>query len=80
MSIQSMTFDESFGTLPTRLRRLYKRVNVSPADHDQILDIFGFQYATMESIPADVWDKVYDFVLSMSTDGSFRPGAYFFGA
>ena len=79
MSIQSMTFDEYFGTLPTRLHRLYKRVNVSPADHDHILDIFGFQYATMESIPADVWDKMYDFVVSMSTDGHFDLGPYFFG-
>jgi hypothetical protein len=34
-----MTFHESYGTLPTHLLSLYRRLNASPADHDQLLNV-----------------------------------------
>jgi hypothetical protein len=37
MTLMSMTFQEEFGELPRPLLSLYRRLNVSPADHDRIL-------------------------------------------
>lgn len=72
MSIQSMTFQENYGSLPTRLLSLYRRVNVSPADHDSILAAFNCTWDD-ESIP---WDAVYDYVVAGSESGSFRQGRW----
>lgn len=71
-----MTFHESYGHLPMRLLRLYKQVNVSPADHDTIMDRFGFSYDTQESIPAETWERISEFVTLSSTTGSFRTSLY----
>lgn len=64
-----MTFQEAYGTLPMVLFRTYRRVNVSPADHDSILNLFGFTWDQHEDIP---WDAVMKFVEACSSTGSFR--------
>lgn len=58
-----MTYHESYGELPKTTLQLYRRFNVSPADHDILLMRFG-------QVP--VWERVNQFVLSHSVDGSFR--------
>lgn len=68
----SMTYHESYGPLPTHLLRLYRRHNVSPADHDRILANFGKSYQD-DDIP---WPLVLDFVLANVEDGSFRLPIY----
>lgn len=68
----SMTFHESYGELPTSILRLYRRHNVSPADHDRILLTFGKSYGDSD-IP---WSDVLDFVLANVENGSFRLPIY----
>lgn len=36
-NLMSMTFHESYGDLPRPLLTLYRRFNVSPADHDRLM-------------------------------------------
>lgn len=73
MKPMSMTFHESYGELPTNLLRLYRRHNVSPADHDQILNRLGYSYGD-SSID---WSKVLDLVLAHTDGGTFRLPLYF---
>lgn len=68
----SMTFHEYYGDLPKRLLTLYRRHNVSPYDHDRILESFGKSYGDSD-IP---WSDVLDFVLANVEDGSFRLPLY----
>ena len=42
-----MTFHESYGDVPTPLLRLYKRYNVSPADHDRMMLVTGGDWNTI---------------------------------
>lgn len=72
MTLSSMTFHEPYGDLPTRLLTLYRRHNVSPADHDTILANFG---CTWDS-PSVPWSDVLDFVLANVENGSFRLPIY----
>lgn len=67
--MMSMTFHESYGSLPTTLLRLYRKHNVSPADHDQILMAFGKSWNDTD-IP---WEAVTEFVKSqIRPDGVLR--------
>lgn len=68
----SMTFHESYGSLPTALLKTYRRYNVSPADHDLILFNVGYMVGDT-SIP---WSLVLDFVLANVEDGFFRLPIY----
>jgi hypothetical protein len=68
----SMTFHESYGPLPTSLLRLYRRHNVSPADHDRILNAIGKSWSD-DDID---WSFVLDFVLGHVENGSFRLPIY----
>lgn len=68
-----MTMHESYGRLPSKLLTLYKRHNVSPADHDAILANFGYNWKQTSSIP---WYDVLDFVLANVQDGTFRLPIY----
>ena len=70
--MMSMTFQEEFGSLPTTLLRTYRRTNVSPADHDQILAAFGW---TWDSPDID-WTKVMAYVESATVDGYYRPSRW----
>ena len=53
-----MTFHESYGSLPTHLLSLYRRLNASPADHDQL----------MAACHGD-WDLILAMVQNYSTQG-----------
>lgn len=59
-NLMSMTFHESYGNLPTRLLRTYRKANISPADHDQILTLWGARWSDTD-IP---WTEVETFVLA----------------
>jgi hypothetical protein len=66
MTLMSMTFDESYGTLPTNLLRAYRKFNVSPADHDLLVDRLG-----------DDWKTILAVVESSSSDGYYKPSRFF---
>ena len=70
--MMTMIYHESYGPVPKRLLSLYRRHNVSPADHDRILANFGKSYQD-DDIP---WSKVLDFVLANVENGSFRLPIY----
>lgn len=72
MTILAMTFHESYGSLPTHLLSLYRRHNVSPADHDRILDVFDCRWNSSD-IP---WAQVLDFVLAHCDNGVFALPIY----
>lgn len=72
MTILSMTFHESYGSLPTGLLTIYRRHNVSPSDHDRILAAFDCDWRD-SNIP---WSKVLDFVLAHCDNGVFRLPMY----
>lgn len=63
---ESMTFHESYGSLPKSTLRLIRKFNVSPADFDQMLDMF------MGPVP-DGWVWVNDHIVSNSETGMYRP-------
>jgi hypothetical protein len=67
-----MTYHESYGAVPTNLLRMYKRYNVSPSDHDQILMAFNKTWDSTD-IP---WQNVLDFVLAHTDNGMFRLPLY----
>jgi hypothetical protein len=67
-----MTYHESYGTLPTNLLRMYRRYNVSPADHDRILMAFGWSWDSTNI----VWQSVLDFVLAHTDNGQFNLPMY----
>jgi hypothetical protein len=44
-----MTYNENFGLIPASLLAIYRRNNISPADHDMMAQCFGNdwpEYAT----------------------------------
>lgn len=43
-----MTFHESYGELPKSTLALYKNSNVSPADHDMLVDYYGENWYNIE--------------------------------
>jgi hypothetical protein len=53
-----MTYHEAYGNLPTALLRRYRKVNASPADHDQLLAACG-----------EDWDLILQLVEIHSTKG-----------
>jgi hypothetical protein len=56
-----MVFDESYGELTYAQRAAYRKFNVSPSDHDMLVDKFG----------ADNHDKITDAVKKFSRNGMF---------
>jgi hypothetical protein len=62
----TMTFHESYGSLPTKTLRLVKKHNVSPTDFDFMLDQFS---GTVD----EGWAWVNDHIVSNSEAGSYRP-------
>lgn len=69
----AMTYQEEFGPLPTRLLRLYRANNVSPADHDQILLRFDCAWGD-DDIP---WSDVLELVEGHCKYGQLRLPTYF---
>jgi hypothetical protein len=61
----TMTFHESYGPLPTKLLRTYRRVNVSPADHDTVLRCLGHVWSDTNIN----WTEVIEFVEQRIHDG-----------
>lgn len=66
----TMTFHESYGTLPKSTLRLIRKFNVSPADYDFIMmessRIFG------EDGEVD-WSVIDEHIVSNSETGMYRP-------
>lgn len=60
---KTMTFHESYGTLPRTTLRLIKKFNVSPADLDMIINYLV--------IPT--WGEVDAHIISHSETGMYRP-------
>jgi hypothetical protein len=56
-----MIYTDNFGEVPTKIARAWKRLNVTPAEHDTLLDEFGTD-----------WDGMLAFVKDNSVDGSYR--------
>ena len=65
----TMTFHESYGSLPKSTLRLIRKHNVSPADFDLMLDMF------MGPVP-DGWRWVNDHIVSNSETGMYVPRFY----
>lgn len=63
--MMSMTFHESYGSLPTTLLRKYRRLNVSPADHDTILRCVGHVWSDTDID----WTEVVQFVDQRTHEG-----------
>lgn len=70
--MMSMTFHESFGELPTKLLRAYKRYNVSPSDHTRMLAAFN---KTNDSIDVP-WPAMLELVNTHSAAGYLRLPLY----
>jgi hypothetical protein len=64
--METMTFDEYYGRLPSSTLRLVKKYNVSPADFDFILDQF---MGTVQ----DGWSWVESHIRENSTAGYYQP-------
>ena len=58
-----MVFDEWYGELSYAQRAAYKKYNVSPSDHDDLVREFG----------ADAHAKITAAVKERSTSGMYRP-------
>lgn len=56
-----MVFDEMYGELTFAQRAAYRKYNVSPSDHDDLVDMFG------ETNHADITAAVKEF----SSNGNF---------
>lgn len=56
-----MTFHENYGELPASTLRLYKRDNVTPAEHDMMVEVGTMSFPEIEA-----------YVKSHMVDGSFR--------
>ncbi len=67
--MMSMTFQEEFGSLPRPLLTLYRRYNVSPSDHDRLIDV-----CTIEGILD--WSLVMELVQLHSDLGYLALPAY----
>lgn len=72
MTLSSMTYHESYGSLPTRLLNLYRNNNASPADHDAVLAAFDCSWED-DDIP---WSLVIDFVTEHCRYGQLRLPLY----
>lgn len=65
-----LVYDEWYGTLSYAQRAAYRKHNVSPSDHDGLVDRFG----------ADAHADITAFVKANSTDGGYRePRSYVVG-
>jgi hypothetical protein len=53
-NLSTMTFHESYGSLPTHILRMCKRFNIPPAEYDMLLVKFG-------EVVTD-WDAMYDYI------------------
>lgn len=66
----TMTFHESYGTMPVKTLRLIRKCNVSPADYDFIMmessRVFG------EEGEID-WTVINEHIISNSETGMYRP-------
>ena len=72
MNLSTMTFHESYGSLPKNLLRLMRNRNVSPLDYDLILNAFGWTWDS----PGIDFARVYEFIEASSTDGIYRSPRY----
>lgn len=50
---ESMTFHESYGTLPVHILRMVRKFNVSPSDYDMLTDTFGTDWDGMREAITD---------------------------
>lgn len=62
-----MTFQEEFGTLPMTLLRTYRKVRVTPYEHDAILR--GHGHVWSDDIPTETWATIVQFVNDRIHDG-----------
>jgi hypothetical protein len=58
-------FHESYGEVTRKQLAIYRKFNVSPADHDLLVEYFG-----------DNTDALIDEVIACSTHGYYRPSFY----
>jgi hypothetical protein len=49
-----MTFHESYGDVSRAQLAAYKRHNVSPSDHDQLVQLYGDNYQLITRVVKDV--------------------------
>ena len=56
-----MTFHENYGELPASTLRLYKKVGVTPAEHDMMVEVGAMSFPEIEA-----------YVKSHMVGGSFR--------
>ncbi len=59
--MSKMTFHESYGDVTIAQLRAYRKYNVSPSDHDDLVDKYG-----------DDHDAITQAVIRLSPDGMFR--------
>lgn len=57
-----IVFDENFGDMTFAQRAAYRKFNVSPSDHTDLVNRFG----------EDEHDKITAFVKTNSTSGTYR--------
>jgi hypothetical protein len=67
-----MTYHESYGSLRKDTLSVIRKSNVSPADYDDVLSAFGWDWTS-----ADInWDAVNDFITANTHNGNFRRMLY----
>lgn len=62
----NMTFHESYGDLPANVLSLYRRNNVSPSDHDDLVDMATDQRERID------WTYVRFLVKQFSPNNCYR--------
>lgn len=70
--METMTFDESYGTMPTRTRACIRRHNVSPSDWDMMLSRWGYKWDE----PNLPWREIENHIETHSRYGSYSYPLY----
>lgn len=77
MTSNGMTFNESYGWLPTSTFRLVRKHNVSPADFDYMTDVLGMEAWQEPGDGCNVghadWSVIEDHIVRNSPDGYYNP-------
>lgn len=73
MATTTMTFHESYGTLPLSTLRFIKKHNVSPADWDGILAVHGTDFFGANEITHAEWVEIEAYIVSHSETGVYQP-------
>lgn len=73
MTTTTMTFQESYGTLPLSTYRAVKMYRVSPADWDGILAVHGTDFFGVQNITHAEWVEIEAYIVSHSETGMYRP-------